>query len=116
MRDVDSTQEEELDIFWQSDKPRAHDASHSYVSCEKESKRKVHLAKQRVRAVIGGTILLQGIKFCRRWRKCPASLRFMVWVLVWLLFLDYLLPQRPGTVKLQDEELDPTVGLQHWQA
>lgn len=33
MRDVDSTQEEELDIFWQSDKPRAHDASHSYVSC-----------------------------------------------------------------------------------
>lgn len=38
------------------------------------------------------------------------------WVLVWLLFLDYLLPQRPGTVKL-DEELDPwPVGLQHWQA
>lgn len=38
------------------------------------------------------------------------------WVLVWLLFLDYLLPQRPGTVKLQDE-LDPwPVGLQHWQA
>ena len=91
MRDVDSTQEE-----------------------EKESKRKVHLAKQRVRAVIGGTVLLQGIKFCRRWRKCPASLRFMVWVLVWLLFLDYLLPQRlefSNAAEVQESPREVTLPL-----
>eukprot|EP00435_Cladocopium_sp_Y103_P034317 s1102_g8.t2 len=57
-------------------------------------KRHGHMAKQRVRGMLGGTCLLQSIRFCRRWRRCPAWLRFLVWVFIWFLCLELLLPQR----------------------